>query len=101
MSLAKNFFIKLDPGVNPKKLFLFLYVCYKSAKSSLLNMPMMQKYGNIVKVWPEANIRDPTIKICVPGRIITRSSDIRDPTLKKQNRETTKVVSTISAVAGG
>ena len=35
-------------------------------------------------------------KICVPGRIITCSSDIRDPTLKKRNRETTKVVSTIS-----
>ena len=46
----------------------------------------------------QSDIQDPTFKICVPGRIITRSSDIRDPTLKKRNREKTKVVSTISAL---
>ena len=46
---------------------------------------------------PPSDIWYPTLKICVPGRIITRSSDIRDLTLKKRNRETTKVVSTISA----
>ena len=44
----------------------------------------------------EWHIQDPTLKICVPGRTITRSSDIRDPTLKKRNGETTKVISTIS-----
>ena len=44
----------------------------------------------------ESDIQDPTFKICIPGRIITRSMDIRDPTLKKRNQETTKVVSTIS-----
>ena len=45
----------------------------------------------------QSDIQDPTFKICVPGRIITRSTDIRDPTLKKQNQEMTKAVSTISA----
>ena len=46
----------------------------------------------------QSDIRDPTFKICIPGRIITRISDIRDPTLKKRNRETTTVVSTISSL---
>ena len=45
----------------------------------------------------QSDIRDPTFKICVPGRIITGSTDIQDLTLKKRNQETTKVVSTISA----
>ena len=46
----------------------------------------------------QSDILDPTIKICVPGRIITRSMDIGEPTLKKRKRETNKVVSTISAL---
>ena len=46
----------------------------------------------------ESDIQDPTFKICIPGRIITRSRDIRDPTLKKRNREMNKVISTISSL---
>ena len=46
----------------------------------------------------QSDIQDPTFKICIPGRIITRKSDIQDPTLEKRNREMTKVVSTISAL---
>ena len=39
----------------------------------------------------QSDIRDPTFKICVPGRIITRSSDIRDPTLKNETEKRPKL----------
>ena len=45
----------------------------------------------------QSDIWDQTFKIYLPGRKITRTTDIRDPTLKKRNREMTKVVFTISA----
>ena len=57
----------------------------------------IQSVCNEMQMFLQSDIRDPTFKICVPGKIITRSSDIRDLTLKKRNREMTKVVSTISA----
>ena len=43
----------------------------------------IQSVCNEMQMFLQSDIRDPTFKICVPGKIITRSLDIRDPTLKK------------------
>ena len=39
------------------------------------------------KIW---DIRDPPFKICIPGRIITCSSDIQDPTQKNETEKRPK-----------
>ena len=79
--------------IKMRLLVLFPYLSEMKSKCMYVCHQFLQYLRNRL----QSDIRDPTFKICVPGRIITRSTDIRDPTLKKRNRETTKVVSTISA----
>ena len=72
----------------------FHYVHYSRAKEELTDLVLAKRVcalvgGMCVCVWVcvsdrlQSDIQDLTLKICLPGRIITRSSDIRDPTLKK------------------
>ena len=62
---------------------------YKTKK-----IPDQCKVSKIILIFKKAqkgsknlqlDIQDLTLKVCIPGRIITRSSDKRDPTLKKRN----------------
>ena len=69
--------------------------CRVSSQGSYLPK-LVAQCKDILRCLP-AEIVETTFVFPTLRRILTCSSDIRDPTLKRRNRETTKVVFTISA----